>query len=94
MSVSIYEDEKSSEIVVQSTAITVEDFMMDFAGALNNLIKAKDPEFQCYQVLQKAMPIAFKLAGYKADEVREQRSLVCGNVSPEHCKVIGHGGKE
>ena len=94
MTVSIYVDEKSEEIVVQTSCLNVEEFMGDFAGALNNLQKDGDPEFLYYRIIQKAMPIAFKLAGYKADEVREQRTLVSGNVSPEHCKVIGLGGKQ
>jgi hypothetical protein len=39
-------------------------------------------------VLENAMPIAFRLAGYKAEAVRETRQLVCGAISPGQSTLL------
>jgi hypothetical protein len=44
-------------------------------------------------ILKNAMPIAFKLSGYKADEVMEQRTLVCGAISPVACEEVACAGR-
>ena len=94
MSVKIFEDQKTGEVVIQTTCLTVEDYLFDLAEALHAVSSIEgDGALRVQQTLQRAMPVAFKLAGYKADEVREQRTLVCGNVSPEHCRMLADGGK-
>jgi len=93
--VKIFEDEKSGEVIVWTSCLTVPDFLTELAPAMGEAMKRKgDADLRINQVLQRAMPIAFKLSGYKADEVRESRTLTCGNVSPDGCNVIGKGGKE
>lgn len=92
--VKVFEDPKSHDIVVWTSALSVEDFLLELAGAMDMASKNGDREMKIGQILQNAMPIAFKLAGYKADSVNESRTLSCGNVSVEHCEVIGRGGKE
>jgi hypothetical protein len=91
--VKIFEDEKTGEIVVWTSCLSVEEFLTDLAPAMAGL-NGGDRELRLNLTLRKALPIAFKLAGYKADEVNEQRTLYCGVVSPEHCTVISKGGRE
>lgn len=81
-----------SSFVVQSTCTDAESFLMEFAEAVSTLARQED-DYSVFQVFRVAMPIAFKLSGYKADNVREQRTLVCGDVSPENCNVISQAGR-
>jgi len=90
--VRIYEDDKSGEIVVWTSCTSIEAFMLDLAPAMADL--KGDKAVVMSQVLQAAFPVAFKLAGYKADEVHEERTLWAGKISPENCKVISKGGRE
>lgn len=83
------------EFVIQTTCLDAEKFTEELAEALAAAMpSASDgPELAAYGILKNAMPIAFKLAGYKADTVAEQRTLVCGTVSPENCQVVSSAGK-
>lgn len=93
MSVRILEDAKTGEVVVWTSCLTATDFVSELASALVRATAA-DEELLIGQALVRAMPIMFKLSGYKADEVVEQRTLYCGVVSPDNCTVIGKAGKE
>ena len=88
--VRIYEDPKTSEVVVWTTATTVDAFMHELAAALAT-INTKDRDIAISETLKHAFPLAFKLAGYKADDVYEERTLYHGTVSPAYCKVLGQG---
>lgn len=95
MAVRIYEDTKTGEVVVWTSCLDTPTFILELASALAECEKtAGDRELRLSQALTRAMPIAFKLSGYKADEVSEQRTLSCGSVSPEYCSVVGRGGRE
>jgi hypothetical protein len=91
--VRIYEDPKSSEVVVWTSCLTMETFLQELPVALAAL-QSKDRELALSEALKHAFPIAFKLSGYKADDVQEQRTLYHGTISPAHCKVLSEGGKE
>lgn len=91
--VRIYEDPKGGEVVVWTSCLTLETFMADLAIALAGM-KSKDDEVALSEALRHAFPVAFKLAGYKADDVQEQRTLYHGTISPAHCKVLSEGGRE
>jgi hypothetical protein len=92
MSVNIFEDTKTSEIVIQTTCLDMRSFVTSLADAISTIVlNTPDVAVTMEQIMLRSMPIAFKLSGYKADEVREERTLVCGNVSPENCKIIAHG---
>lgn len=88
--VKIFKDKKSGEIMVQSSCTDPAQFLCDLAEALAQVDKSAE---HFHEVLQVSMPIAFKLAGYKADEVSEQRTLVCGRCSPLESAVIASAGK-
>lgn len=84
----------SGEFVLQTTSLDLESFICDFSEALNAaVIKADDGGLTAMGIMKNAMPIAFKLAGYKADTVQEQRTLVCGTISPNNCEVVASAGR-
>jgi hypothetical protein len=99
--VRIFSDtEGSGEYVIQTTAIDVTTFISELAEAMHRAITqgsaeeiASDNGIKAMGILSNAMPIAFKLAGYKADAVSEQRTLVCGTVSPTSCEVVASAGR-
>jgi hypothetical protein len=81
----------TANYVVQSTCVDPESFLLEFAEALSVVSKDLD-DYALFSILKVAMPILFKLSGYKAEEVREQRTLLCGSVTPESCDVIATSG--
>jgi len=90
----------SGEYVIQTTATDVNSFISELAEALHHAVTqgtveeiSNDNGLKAMGILSNAMPIAFKLAGYKADTVSEQRTLVCGTVSPTSCEVVASAGR-
>lgn len=83
-----------SSYMVQTTCLEVGDFVKQLAEALAAIEASNevDTALAMAAVLDLAMPIAFKLAGYKADNVNEQRTLVCGVVSPAESKMVATSG--
>lgn len=92
--VRIFKD-KSGEFLVQTTCLDVDGFISDFAEALSDALGKSngDADLIALGALQNAMPIAFKLAGYKADTVAEQRTLVCGRASPSDADLLVTAGR-
>lgn len=93
--VRIFSDSKGSgEFVIQTTATDAETFISELSEALAKATSGvNDDGLTCMGILKNAMPIAFKLSGYKADGVSEQRTLVCGAISPAHCDEVSHAGR-
>lgn len=91
--VRILKDAASGDYVVQTTCLELDSFVSELAEALAQAVGKEDGEMAALGVLSNAMPIAFKLAGYKAENVSEQRTLVCGNISPNACEVVASSGK-
>lgn len=89
--VRIYKD-KAGEFLVQTTCLDVEGFLGDLAESLHKL-DGPDRDLAILGVLQNAFPIAFKLAGYKAETVSEQRTLICGKASPNDADVVVTSGR-
>lgn len=84
----------SGEFVIQTTAIDTDTFISELSEALAKATATvNDDGLTCMGILKNAMPIAFKLAGYKAETVSEQRTLVCGTVSPNACEVVASAGR-
>lgn len=84
----------TGDFVVQTTCLDTDTFLCEFAEAFDSaVIKANDGGITAMGVLRNAMPIAYKLSGYKAENVQEQRTLVCGNVSPTSCEVVASAGR-
>lgn len=85
----------SGEYVIETTAIDVDTFISELSEALSTVSNSfgDDGGLAMMGVLKNAMPIAFKLAGYKADTVSEQRTLLCGVLSPSACEVIASAGR-
>jgi hypothetical protein len=92
--VRIFKDQ-SGEFLVQTTCLDVDAFISDLAEALSEtLSSAKEGgDLIALGVLTNAMPIAFKLSGYKAETVSEQRTLVCGRASPAESDLVATGGR-
>jgi hypothetical protein len=93
--VRIYVDAKGSgEFVIQTTATDTDTFVAELAEAMSSAIaSANDDGLTAMGIMKNAMPIAFKLSGYKAESVAEQRTLVCGTVAPHSCEVVASAGR-
>jgi hypothetical protein len=89
----IFKDKHNeANYVVQSTCIDSDAFIAELSESLVQLTKTND-DYAIFSVMKVAVPILFKLSGYKADEVREERMMLCGNVAPENCDVIASSGR-
>lgn len=86
----------TKDYVVQTTCLDAESFVYELAEALAQCVRhAKvDGEYVAAGILKNAMPIAFKLSGYKADNVHERRTLVCGTAAADKSEMIASVGKE
>ncbi len=93
--VRIFQDKHTGEYVVQTTCLEPGAFISDLSEALADVVgKANgDGALAALGILTNAMPIAFKLSGYKADNVNEQRTLVCGTASPSSSDVVATAGR-
>lgn len=85
----------NGEFAIQTTCLDADSFISDLAEALPEALKSQkdDEQFAALEILQKAMPIAFKLSGYKADTVIEQRTLVSGVIPPDHSEIVATAGR-
>jgi hypothetical protein len=93
MSVRIFKDKATGEYAVQTSCLTADGFITELSEALAKAMAAeRSSDMAAFGILRAAMPIAFKLSGYKADEVSEQRTLICGTVSPNSTDCVATGG--
>lgn len=86
----IFGDSKGN-FAVQTTALDTDSFIADLSEALASMQETGGEAMM--GVLTQAMPIAFKLSGYKAETVQEQRTLFCGSLSPHDSQVVATAGK-
>ena len=81
----IYLDKTSREFQVQTDCLDLDSFIEQFSAALLKLMMSMNLPEQWEEsnssLIRNMLPIAFKLAGYKAEQVREERVLTCGHVS-------------
>lgn len=98
--VRIFKDAGSGDFVIQTTCIDLNTYIAELGEAMHKVITtgtvsdiSSDDGISAMGILQNAMPIAFKLAGYKADTVSEQRTLICGDISPTSCEVVASAGR-
>jgi hypothetical protein len=84
----------TGDFVIQTTCLDADTFISELAEAMDIAIKKSDDGgVSALGILKNAMPIAYKLSGYKAESVQEQRTLVCGNISPTACEVVSSAGR-
>lgn len=84
----------TGDFVIQTTCLDADAFISELAEAMDIAIKKSDDGgVSALGILKNAMPIAYKLSGYKAESVQEQRTLVCGNISPTACEVVSSAGR-
>lgn len=88
--INIYKDKTNGAFLIQSTCLDPDSFLADFSEALAEVHLDAEQYLALFEV---AMPIAFKLSGYKADQVREERTLVCGNLAPSDQSLVVSTGK-
>lgn len=94
--VRIFQDKQSGEYVVQTTCLEPDAFISDLSEALSEVVRKSangDGALAALGILQNAMPIAYKLSGYKAENVSEQRTLVCGTAIPASSDVVATAGR-
>ena len=83
--VRIYMDASGTgEFVIQTTCLDPDSFMTELAEAMDAaVVKNND----------SGLTALGKLSGYKAENVQEQRTLVCGKMSPHSCEVVASAGR-
>jgi len=99
MAVRIYRDPSTSELAVWTSDLALADFIDNLSTAIAGLsLPLGDTNVHddvlISKALEQAFPIAFKLSGYKAEQVKEQRTLYCGDISPSNCEVLSRGGRD
>lgn len=92
MTVSLYRScaTGTREIVVQTNAQSLDVFIDALAEALDSAIEA-DPSSRGATIaatLRNAFPVAFAIAGYKAEKVTESKLLTCGFASPDAAELV------
>lgn len=92
MTVSLYRSTASgtNEIVVQTNAQSLDVFISGLADALDAALSAH-PEHRQQTIaatLKNAFPVAFAIAGYKAEKVSESKLLTCGFASPDSSELV------
>jgi hypothetical protein len=92
MTVSLYRScaTGAREIVVQTNAQSLDVFIDALSDALESAI-ASDPTNRAATIaatLRNAFPVAFAIAGYKADKVTESKLLTCGFASPDAAELV------
>lgn len=80
----------NGEIGVLTTTHDVDEFVSGLAIATAKHLKDNpgDVESAMRWIFKNAMPIAFKLAGYKAEQVVERHVLMCGSGAPSADDII------
>ena len=93
--VRVFQDKQSGEFVVQTTCLDADSFISDLSEAIADVVQKAngDGALAALGVLQNAMPIAYKLSGYKAETVSEQRTLICGSASPQSSDLLATAGR-
>lgn len=91
--VKLYKNRQSGgngEIVVVTDAKDLRDFIPELAEATLRALEQLegDDEFTLNAIFSNAFDVAFKLQGYKAERVVEQKLLTCGYSSPDVCDII------
>lgn len=92
MTVALYRSTASGavEIVVQTNAQSLDVFISGLADALHGALSGGKEESQAViaATLKNAFPVAFAIAGYKADKVSESKLLTCGFASPDASELL------
>lgn len=95
MTVSLYSSTASGkeEIVVQTNALSLDLYISGLADALSDALDRMDvsrrPDLLA-SLFRNAFPVAFSIAGYKAEKVVESRMLVCGAAAPGESNLLAH----
>lgn len=98
MTVSLYKSMASGtyEVVVQTNAQSLDVFIGGLADALHAALvhEASAPnavdnsQSMISATLKNAFPVAFAIAGYKAEKVSESKLLTCGFASPDASELL------
>ena len=93
MTVELFKSTKAGalQVMVQTNASSMDVFTPALAKALSEAIHndPSDVDEMIRAVLATAFPLAFRIAGYKVDSVKEERILVSGHVTPDESDLIG-----
>jgi hypothetical protein len=80
----IYHESNNGDRVVQTDAMSLEQFEQEAILAVLKIVEVDqgDLEFSLNHVIPRLLRLAFKVAGYKRDDVLEQRLLTIGYEVP------------
>ena len=88
--VKLYKSSNNGEMVVVTDNKSLNAFIPELSEAILHSLHALegDESHTLDSVLSNAFDIAFKLQGYKADNVMEKRLLTCGVTDPSDCLLV------
>lgn len=80
----------NGEVVITTTASDLRQLESEIGSAALEALKKNegDEQFFLDSFFPNLFQLAFKVAGYKADGVREERFLVSGHSSPDESKLL------
>lgn len=80
----------NGEIGVLTTAHDLDTFISGLASACAQFVQGGgvDKEHELLWIFKNSFPVAFKLAGYKADQVIERHVFMCGSNAPAADDII------
>ena len=95
MTVSLFKSTASGkmEVVVQTNAQSLDLFIVGLADATSAAMQnatEKEKHQLLESIFKNAFPLAFAIAGYKAEKVFETRMLVCGAVAADQSSLLAH----
>jgi hypothetical protein len=93
MTVSLYRSTSTGafEMVVQTNAQSLDVYIAGLAEAVATALKESEPGDHAKMLmatLKNAIPVAFAIAGYKAEKVAESKLLTCGQAAPDASELV------
>jgi hypothetical protein len=79
----------NGERYITTDAKDLGTFEREFAALIIGVVNAGDEEHALGYLIPYAFQIAFKLAGYKAEKVREKRVLAIGDADVDDTQIVG-----
>ena len=93
MTVSLYRSTSTGafEMVVQTNAQSLDVYIAGLSEAVATALKESEPGDHAKMLmatLKNAIPVAFAIAGYKAEKVAESKLLTCGQAAPDASELV------
>lgn len=83
-----------NDVVIVTDCLQVDDFALEFSEALLQALHVEGMRNVAGVAMVRAMRVAFKVAGYKQEDVTEKRVLSCGPPSYSDSSLMASSEKD